>query len=64
MCCAAICACHSSLIRGGEAAPADRAAYRANREVRHTIIRLIGAHLRAAALVSWQGLNLDFTGVF
>src|SRR5271155_5156122 len=31
---------------GGEAPLADRAAYRANREVRHTIIRLIGAHLR------------------
>ena len=48
---------------GGEAALADRAAYRANREVRHTIIRLIGAHLREGALASWQGLNLDLTGV-
>ena len=56
---------------GDAAAPAERAAYRANREVRHTIIRLIGAHLRAgagassrpAALVSWQDLNFDFTGV-
>jgi uncharacterized protein YjbI with pentapeptide repeats len=48
---------------GGEAAPADQAAYRANREVRHSLIRLIGAHLRAQAPVSWQGLNLDFTGM-
>jgi uncharacterized protein YjbI with pentapeptide repeats len=48
---------------GEDAVPADRAAYRANREVRHTIIRLIGAHLREGAAVSWQGLNLDFTGV-
>ena len=48
---------------GDDAAPAERAAYRANREVRHTIIRLIGAHLRPGAAVSWQGLNLDFTGV-
>jgi uncharacterized protein YjbI with pentapeptide repeats len=40
-----------------------KADYRANREVRHTIIRLIGAHLREGAAVSWQGLNLDFTGV-
>ncbi len=48
---------------GEDAAPAERAAYRANREVRHTIIRLIGAHLRPGAAVSWQGLNLDFTGV-
>jgi ribosomal protein L29 len=39
------------------------AAYRANREVRHTIIRLIASHLRPDAKVSWQGLNLDFTGV-
>ena len=41
------------------------AAYRANREVRHTIIRLIGAHLRPDVdpETSWHGLNLDFTGV-
>src|SRR5271155_651521 len=43
--------------------PAARGTYRASREVRHTIIRLIGAHLRPGAAVSWQGLNLDFTGV-
>ena len=48
---------------GDDAALADRAAYLANREVRHTIIRLIGDHLRKGAAVSWQGLNLDFTGV-
>jgi uncharacterized protein YjbI with pentapeptide repeats len=48
---------------GDDAAPAERTAYRANREVRHTIIRLIGAHLRPAAAVSWQGLNFDFTGM-
>ena len=46
-----------------DATPADRTAYRANREVRHTSIRLIGAHLRPGAAVSWQGLNFDFTGV-
>ncbi len=49
--------------RAKDAAPADRAAYRANREVRHTIIRLISDHLRPDAALSWQGLNLDFTGV-
>jgi uncharacterized protein YjbI with pentapeptide repeats len=43
--------------------PGPLAAYRANREVRHTIIRLIGTHLRPGVAVSWQGLNLDFTGV-
>src|SRR5690348_12537749 len=48
---------------GEHAAPDIRAAYRANREVRHTVIRLIGAHLREGAAKSWQGLNLDFTGV-
>ena len=48
---------------GDDADPAERTAYRANREVRHTIIRLIGAHLRPGAAVSWQGLDLDFTGV-
>jgi uncharacterized protein YjbI with pentapeptide repeats len=47
---------------GEDAAPADRSAYLANREVRHTIIRLICTHLRADAAVSWDGLNLDFTG--
>ena len=46
-----------------QADPAERTAYRANWEVRHTIIRLVGAHLRPGAAVSWQGLNFDFTGV-
>ena len=46
-----------------DADPAERTAYRANRKVRHTIIRLIGAHLRFRAAVSWRGLNFDFTGV-
>jgi uncharacterized protein YjbI with pentapeptide repeats len=48
---------------GDQADQAERTAYRANREVRHTLIRLIGAHLRPGAVVSWQGLDLDFTGV-
>jgi len=48
---------------GDDADPAQRTAYRANREVRQTIIRLISAHLRPGAAVSWQGLNFDFTGV-
>ena len=39
------------------------ALYWANREVRHTVIRVIAAHLRDGAAVSWQGLNFDFTGV-
>jgi Pentapeptide repeats (9 copies) len=48
---------------GDDVAPAERAAYRADREVRHTVIRVIAAHLKAGAAVSWQGLNFDFTGV-
>jgi uncharacterized protein YjbI with pentapeptide repeats len=42
---------------------ADRAAYTANREVRNTVLRLIGNHLRPAAAVSWTGRDFDFTGV-
>jgi uncharacterized protein YjbI with pentapeptide repeats len=48
---------------GEDADSAEKTAYRANREVRHTVIRLIGSHLRPEAAVSWQGLNFDFTGV-
>ncbi len=47
---------------GDSAAPAEQAAYRTDREVRHTIIRLIGTHLRLGAPVPWYGLNFDFTG--
>ena len=48
----------------GEEAPApERLAFRASREVRHTVIRVITAHLSSGATVSWQGLNFDFTGV-
>jgi uncharacterized protein YjbI with pentapeptide repeats len=34
-----------------------------SREVWHTVVRVIAAHLRAGAAVSWQGLDFDFTGV-
>jgi uncharacterized protein YjbI with pentapeptide repeats len=50
-------------------APAQmRQAFRAGREVRHTVIRVIAQHLqanerRAAATQDWRGLNFDFTGV-
>jgi len=40
-----------------------RLAFLADREVRHTVIRVIAAHLKAGAALSWQGLNFDFTGV-
>jgi uncharacterized protein YjbI with pentapeptide repeats len=48
---------------GEDAAEPDRLAFRASREVRHTVIRVIGAHLKDGAAVSWQGLDFDFTGV-
>jgi hypothetical protein len=48
---------------GGEAPGLERLAFRASREVRHTVIRVITAHLRDGAAVSWQGLDFDFTGV-
>jgi uncharacterized protein YjbI with pentapeptide repeats len=48
----------------GEEAPApERLAFRASREVRHTVIRVITAHLTDGSAVSWQSLNFDFTGV-
>ncbi|MFB4304298.1 pentapeptide repeat-containing protein [Actinomadura sp. NTSP31] len=40
-----------------------RAAYRAMRVVRHTVIRIIGNHLNGHTDVSWRGHDLDFTDV-
>jgi uncharacterized protein YjbI with pentapeptide repeats len=53
---------------GEEGPVAERLALRAGGEVRHTVIRVIAAHLqpdtrRAATAVSWHGLDFDFTGV-
>jgi len=47
---------------GQDAPNPERLAFRANREVRHSVIGVITAHLENDAAVSWQGLNLDFTG--
>jgi hypothetical protein len=48
----------------GQGAPEpQRLAFKAIREVRHTVIRVITAHLKKDAAVSWQCLNFDFTGV-
>ena len=41
----------------------EQLAFGSSREVRHTVIRVIAAHLQDGATVSWQGLNFDFTGV-
>lgn len=43
--------------------PARHLEAAASREVRHTILRVIGARLREDAPVSWQGHDFDFTGV-
>jgi uncharacterized protein YjbI with pentapeptide repeats len=42
--------------------PEEWLAFRSGRTVRDSVIRVITAHLRKDAAVSWQGLNLDFTG--
>jgi uncharacterized protein YjbI with pentapeptide repeats len=48
---------------GEEAAEPTRLAFGASREVRDTVIRVITKHLKDDALVPWQGLDFDFTGV-
>jgi uncharacterized protein YjbI with pentapeptide repeats len=40
----------------------EQLAFQASREVRHTVIRVIAAHLKDDATVSWQGLDFDFRG--
>lgn len=47
---------------GRDAPEPQRLAFQAIREVRHTVIRVITAHLKDNAAVSWRGLNLNFTG--
>jgi hypothetical protein len=47
----------------GEGDKTGHLAFLGDREVRHTIIRVIAAHLRDGARVSWQGRKFDFTGV-
>ena len=47
----------------GDDAPVEkRLAFQASREVRHSVIRVITAHLNGTAPVSWCGLNFDFAG--
>jgi uncharacterized protein YjbI with pentapeptide repeats len=40
-----------------------RLAFQSSQKVRHTVIRVITAHLQGGAAVSWRGLDFDFTGV-
>jgi uncharacterized protein YjbI with pentapeptide repeats len=48
---------------GSDAPEPQRLAFQASRRVRHTVIRVIAAHLQDGVTVSWQGLDFDFTGV-
>ena len=48
---------------GEDALESKRLAFGASREVRHTVIGVITRHLQPDAVISWQGLNFDFTSV-
>ena len=66
MCVDVLCACLRMPYEPepGENAPMEKQlAWQASREVRHTVIRVIAAHLNGTAPVSWCGLNFDFAGV-
>src|SRR5262245_27074019 len=46
-----------------QATAEERLEFRANREVRHTVIRVIVQHLQKDTPTPWRGLDFDFTGV-
>jgi hypothetical protein len=48
---------------GQDAPTRERLTFQASQKVRHTVIRVIAAHLREDAAVSWEGLRFDFRGV-
>ena len=48
---------------GTDARASEQLAHSSSREIRQTVIRIIAAHLRPDAAISWQRLNFDFTGV-
>jgi uncharacterized protein YjbI with pentapeptide repeats len=65
MCVDVLCACLRMPYEPepGDDAPVEkRLAFQASREVRHSVIRVITAHLNGTAAVSWCGLNFDFAG--
>ena len=62
MSCARTCACPTNLIQATPLRRRSSLDFHGGREVRHTLIRVITAHLKNDAAVSWQGLNFDFTG--
>jgi uncharacterized protein YjbI with pentapeptide repeats len=48
---------------GEDSLAAEQLAFQASREVRHTVIRVIAAHLQDGSAAPWRGFNFDFTGV-
>jgi hypothetical protein len=48
---------------GDDASANIRLEFKANREVRHTVVRVIASHLLLGVETSWSGLNFDFTDV-
>ena len=48
---------------GGEHDAAEQLEFQGSREARHSAILVIAERLRKGAAVSWQGADLDFTGV-
>jgi hypothetical protein len=48
---------------GGNAPVQERLAFQTSQKVRHTVIRVIAAHLGEDAATSWQGLSFDLRGV-
>jgi uncharacterized protein YjbI with pentapeptide repeats len=48
---------------GPDAPEPEKFSFLANREIRHTVIRVISAHLTDGAAVPWQGADFNFTGV-
>jgi len=48
---------------GDKASAQERLNFLASREVRHTVIEVITAHLKDDAATSWRGLNFNFIGV-
>ena len=48
---------------GPEAPESERLSFEAIREIRHTVIQVIAAHLRDGAAMTWHGLDFDFTSV-
>lgn len=49
--------------KADQASQEEQLAYRASRDLRHTVIRVITAHLKRDAKHPWRDVDFDFTGV-